>query len=399
MKDKILMVCYGGGHVSIIEPLYLSMKENYDITILALTAAAPYLERKKIPYVTFYDYKHLFPSKVVEYGKKLMLELETGNDINPKHSLYYLGCSYYDLVDNYGEVSAKKRYQLSGRSEFFPENTLNKIIGEIKPDIVVTTNSPRAERAALSAAKKRGVPTLCINDGVWIEGATSGVADIDNENLACTICVLSQQVKDRILSKRTTGNSNIVVTGTPVFDSVKMIKREKSSSAITILYADCDLPESLPNYPNFKADPLLANKIRSKLDFLAKEHGWNVIFRPHPNQNIDYSCFRYISISDKNESLHKRLAQSDLVITNISTVGVEAKVMGLGLVSIEGTVYNQYNSFYKLGMSTPIFSEDDIYEAVKEEINKDNADLKNLYQGSATENIISEIIMLLNYKS
>lgn len=394
LKKTLMMVCYGGGHVKILEPLYQVLKSEYSVKILALTSAAGYLESKNVPYITFRDFKHCFSPKVIEYGKKLFLDIKESNDVKVEESLYYLGCSYFDLVSDLGERDAIIRYKNEGRSVFYPENTVDKIISEVSPDILITTNAPRAERASLSAARKRGIPTLCINDGVWIEGATSGVLDIVNQNLADTICVLSKQVENRIAERRSDFRSKVIVTGTPVFDSIKSIKRQKKTSITTILFADCDLPGSLPQYPGIKADPTLGDRIRSKLNELAGMHNWIVIFRPHPSQTIDYSQYKNITVSDKRDSLHMLLAQSDIVITNISTVGIEGKAMGLGLVSIEGTVYNRFNSFYELGMSTPVFHEDDIYDAVKKEMQSLTGDF-SLYEGLSVTNITKEIVKLL----
>lgn len=74
MKKKLLMVCYGGGHVTIIEPLYQQLKDKYEITVLALTLAAPYLAARGVPYVTFRSFKELFDPEVVTTGEGLPCE-------------------------------------------------------------------------------------------------------------------------------------------------------------------------------------------------------------------------------------------------------------------------------------------------------------------------------------
>lgn len=395
MKKKILMVCYGGGHVTIIEPLYQHLKSKYSVTILALTMAATYLKKKNIPYVTFYDFKEFFPPQVAEYGKVLTKSMGHNDQIRLEDSIYYMGCSYFDLVTRLGEDKANACYALKGRGIFYPEGTLNRIISVLSPDVVVTTNAPRAERAALSAAKKHAIPTLCINDGIWIEGGTSGVLDIANDRLANTICVLSEAVKENILKRTTSVGGNIVVTGTPVFDSVMQTKRRASNDGIPrILFADCSLPEYLPQYPEFTADPTFGDRVRSKLNELAGKYQWIVYFRPHPNQEVDYSKYKHIKISDSSDPLHARLANSDVVVTNISTVGVEGKAMGLGLVSLEGTVYNRFNSFNALGMSSPVFDEEDLYPAIIKELDNLNSNFV-LYDGVAVHNISVEIERLL----
>lgn len=390
MKKKLLMVCYGGGHVTIIEPLYQKLKEEYNITILALTLAAPYLDRRNVPYVTFNNFRHLFDPEVVTFGESLLANLEQNSDVKYEESLYYMGCSFYDLVMDIGLDKAKSLYESKGRAAFYPEATLIKIIQSVSPDMLVTTNAIRGERASLSAARKCGVPTLCINDGLWIEGGLSGVLDIANEGLADTICVLSKEVKFNLEASRKNDSARIVVTGTPVFDSIKLTERRKKTNQLTVLFADCHLPEHFHLYPDIVGDPEFALRVRDKLDFLAKEHNWKVIVRPHPNQVIDYSRYQNIHVSGKNDSLHEQLAQSDIVLTNMSTVGLEGKAMGLGLVTLEGTVFNRYNSFYKAGLSTPVFHEGELYNAILEEHETAAEDI-SLYEGLATDNIAREI--------
>ncbi|AWG80028.1 hypothetical protein DLH88_10535 [Vibrio parahaemolyticus] len=390
MKKKLLMVCYGGGHVTIIEPLYQQLKDKYEITVLALTLAAPYLAARGVPYVTFRSFKELFDPEVVTTGEGLLANLEHNGEVQYEDSLYYMGCSYYDLVESVGLEEAKSLYESKGRAAFYPEPTLIKIIQSLSPDMLITTNAIRAERASLSAAKKCGVPTLCINDGLWIEGGLSGVLDIANDELADIICVLSSEVKSNLEASRKSRSARIVATGTPVFDSIKLTERRKKTNQLTLLFADCHLPKHFHLYPDIVGDPEFAFRVREKLNVLAQEHDWKVIVRPHPNQVIDYSDYSNLHVSGKNDSLHEQLAQSDIVLTNMSTVGLEGKAMGLGLVTLEGTVFNRYNSFYKAGLSTPVFHESELYNAIIEELERATHGI-SLYEGLATENISREI--------
>lgn len=390
MKKKLLMVCYGGGHVTIIEPLYQRLKNEYEVTVLALTLAAPYLEMRAVPYVTFHDFKDLFDPEVVTLGEGLLNDLDQSGEIKHEDTLYYMGGSFYDLVKSVGMNEAKALYESKGRAAFYPEATMLKIIQSLSPDMLVTTNAIRGERASLSAAKKCGVPTLCINDGVWIEGGFSGVLDIANEQLADVICVLSKEVKLNLEQSRNNTLARVVVTGTPVFDSIKRTKRRKKTEQLTVLFADCEIPERFHLYPDAVGDPKFIFRIREKIDALAKLYDWNVIIRTHPNQTIDYSDYTNIHVSPKGASLHELLAQSDIVLTNMSTVAMEGKSMGLGLVTLEGTVFNRYNSYYKIGLSTPVFHENELYNAIIKEQSKTTESI-SLYDGLATDNISREI--------
>ena len=55
---KILMLCYGGGHVQIIKELYkkvLDMK-GVEVIILSLTTSSKILKEEKIPFKTILNY-------------------------------------------------------------------------------------------------------------------------------------------------------------------------------------------------------------------------------------------------------------------------------------------------------------------------------------------------------
>ena len=87
------------------------------------------------------------------------------------------------------------------------------------------------------------------------------------------------------------------------------------------------------------------------------------------------------------------LLDVDVVITAISTVGIEGKMLNCGLVSLEGTIYDKVCSYSKLGLSTGVYNTSEIENAIINESKKRNSDLE-LYENESIENIniiISEI--------
>ncbi|WP_140139793.1 hypothetical protein [Vibrio parahaemolyticus] len=384
-KKKIYMVCYGGGHVRIIAPLYKKLIHSYDVKILALTTAGEFLDSLSIPYLTFKDYSKLFECKVREYGEVLIKSLSSSSQVSHENSIYYLGCSFYELVKEYGEKEAYLIYKNKGRSAFLPIDTLSQILKLELPDIVLTTNAPRAERAALISAKSLGIKTICINDNLWISG---GASEIVSKGLTDTICVLSDTVKSKLLNINP--SVNVEVTGTPVFDKLKVKSKNiqsRSKDKKTILLADCDLPSTHPLYPGVIADPELGEKIRKQLDFLAVKRFWSVVFRPHPSQNYDYTEYKNVILSKPTDDVSDLLASTDIVVTAISTVGIEGLMSGAGLVSIEGTVYGKENSYFDYNLSSPVFSEFDLEDAIDEQLLRSKNINTSFYKGFAVDNI------------
>lgn len=389
------MVCYGGGHVKIIAPLFQSLKDSYDITILALTVAGNYLDKLDIPFVRMSDFDELLTCEVLHLGKKFV-DKSTDSSIVPlKETIAYHGLSFRDLIYTEGsEALAYKKFDKTGRASFLPVYTLGKILQILQPDLVLATNSPRAERAAFIAANNAGIPSICINDNVWIEGGARQLAELGCVDL---LCVLSQEVKNELIEKTSFDENHIVVTGTPVFDKLKSLKKtiRHSVKKKVILLADCDLPRTSPIYKGIIADPLLGDRVRSELDRLAEKNEWEIIFRPHPTQQYDYSVYHNIKESNESEDLHELLDNVDVVITAISTVGLEGKFIGKGLVSIEGSVYRKAGSYAQLGFSTGVYEIKQLEGAIIKEFESTFYSSKELYEGCSILNIANSINKLL----
>ena len=319
------MVCYGGGHVKIVAPLYQAYKNKYDISILALTTAGRYLSDLNIPYLGFSNFDELVTPAIKAWGEELSTAI-TGGAVSQKETSYYLGLSFAELVEELGsEIKAKVELQDKGRSIFLPLRVLRHVFDKVKPDLVLATNSPRAERAAFMVAKERCIPSVCINDNIWIEGGASYVA---KNALVTNLCVLSEHVKEQLLNVSDFDANNIKVTGTPVFDNLKKLRYQTSSySRKLILLADCDLPKVNSRFHGTIGDPTIGDKIRRELDFLAGKKGWQIVFRRHPSQEVDYSEYKNIIVSEPEDSLHELLPECAVVITAISTVGIEGKFL------------------------------------------------------------------------
>lgn len=388
------MVCYGGGHVKIMAPLYHHLKDTYEITILALTTAGNYLKARNIPYKSFSSFSELLTDEVFQYGNELKGDI-TNDFVSEEETVAYLGVSFKELVEKFDSYDeAKKELSLKGRSIFLPVKTLMYIINQVKPDLVMTTNVARAELAALKAAKIKRIPSICINDNLWIEGGAKNVAQY---NLCDVLCVISKEVKDDLLRQTTFPKEKISVTGTPVFDEIKKLpSTKKKNKRPVILLADCELPETNPRFPDGYGDINFGPEVRGELDRLAKLNGWDVVFRPHPNQKYDYKLYENIRISSSKELIHSLLLSVNVVVTAISTVGIEGKMLGCGLVSLEGTVYQAAGSYAQLKLSTGVFSAEQLHQAVLKELDQESNKRIELFEGCSLDNIKVVVDSLLS---
>ncbi|MDC2891344.1 hypothetical protein [Psychrosphaera algicola] len=132
---------------------------------------------------------------------------------------------------------------------------------------------------------------------------------------------------------------------------------------------------------------MLGPAIREELDRLAAELDWDVVFRPHPNQKACYDDYTNIRVSGKDEDLHTLLLGSHVVVTAISTVGIEGKLLGNGLVSIEDTVYKAAGSYKELGISTGVNDPSELEYAIKLELDKSSISNKVLYNNYSIDNL------------
>ncbi|TGN39920.1 UDP-N-acetyl glucosamine 2-epimerase [Marinobacter confluentis] len=387
----LLMVCYGGGHMKVLAPLYGPLSSRYRISMLALTSAGAFMREQGIPSLGFSDFAFCHAPEIQAHGRRLAENMTSNGTVSREETVAYMGASFFDLVNQSGdEEAAAEQYQRKGRAAFLPVASLRKVIAELGIDAVVTTNAPRAERAALVAAKEAGLPAVCINDNLWIRG---GVADVAADGLADRICVLSEQVRQALIAECAVNPGKVVVTGTPVFDALKNVSWVPGKDVVPrVLLADCDLPDVHPYLDLHNANPGIAEAVRSELNRLAEDGVIDVYFRPHPSQRFDYSAYPAIKLSMPEESLHERLARTDVVVTAISTVGVEGKVMGLGLVSLENTVFSTIQSYGRLGLSSGIEEACELESAILREHQKvQKREPEQMYEGVAVENIVAVI--------
>lgn len=128
--------------------------------MLGLTTAQRTLSKTDIRTLT----ARQFPDPVrdtleAEWGERL-----AERAVAPARSRHPTGRVMADLIRAKGEAGALETVARMGRQGFLPFTLVNRVLDSEQPDVVVATNSPRGEKAALIAAHARGIPTLRIED-------------------------------------------------------------------------------------------------------------------------------------------------------------------------------------------------------------------------------------------
>src|SRR5437773_1755882 len=215
---RALLVCYGGGHSQMLIPVIgeLSRSTLWDLKVLAATTAGPEMERHGI---MAYGYRHLveMPGDRDALDRGMQLA-KTGHNpasgISLEESVAYLGLCYRDLEERLGVQRASELYATYGRHAFLPIGPLTRAVDRFEPDVVVTTNSPKSERAALLVARAKGIPAVYLEDLLCLHVHPSFVPP----PIAERVCVGSTIAAENFARRYPGLAAAIRLTGNPAFD-------------------------------------------------------------------------------------------------------------------------------------------------------------------------------------
>lgn len=369
---KILAVTYGGGHVALVAPVAKElMRRGHDVTVMGLTTAAGYLNEQGITGIGFKDLLDSQDYETREIGLRLAKELKSSSLVSEEETVAYLGLSYQDLASQLGESKAASEYAEKGRHAFLQIGVMQRAINRFKPDLVLATNSPRAERAAILAAGACGIPSVCVVDLF----ALQEVKWIGEPGYATRVCVLNEAVKAMLL-KYGRKDEEIVVTGNPAFDQLHQpevkeagmrLRHERSwdDGSVTLLWASQVEPEQHP-FAARRGDPALPRKIEDVLrHFVQDNPGFRLVVRYHPSERVEFVAQQGVTFSPTSENLHVLLHAVDMVIVTASTVGLEASLIGKPVLSVDCSIFTGDAPFSTMGIAQGVPAVADLPSAIR----------------------------------
>lgn len=355
MKKHALLVTYGGGHCMMMIPLFQYLKEQgvCDLTILGLTTAGKVLDAHNIPYLSYKDFIRPGDEQALSWGKELASSAHTEHSgMSLEESIAYLGISFADLVREHGFSIAWRMYQEKGRYIFHPFGFLQRVIHQFKPSVVVTTNSPRSERAALEVAMAYGIPTVAMID---LFGKTT-----THRLRSQHVCVLNKEVISNMEANGCKGD-HYHITGNPAMDAAFQYKgpidyewRKKHfpslDNATQALLFDTQ-PYVKASTKDFYIKP--KEEVYRELDYLAKvcaDLKIALFLRPHPNQAPDLFkewlarqdiCQAFWAGSE-SYNLYPVLNICDVIVSHSSTILLEALYMERAVIQLDypDSLYN-----------------------------------------------------------
>ncbi len=354
-----LFVAYGGGHAKALIPVALRAQAQgvARVVFLALTTAAAEVRAAGLPAYGFADLLEPGDEAARRHGPRLADALSVQAAAR-EESEAYLGLSYAELEADVGPQAAAARYEALGRQAFLPVRVLERAIRRWQPARVLATNSPRAERAALLAARRLGVPSLCLLDlfGLWEREW------LVRPDYADAVCVINDAVRDSLMAGgRPAGH--VHVTGNPAFDGLHDPSWAEQGAALrrdagwdglhVLLYASSPEPEASPGIEG-RGDPAWPRRIESRLvEVVQADPRLALWVRRHPSEAAadDIVTLGHPRIRVSQGPLHAFLQACDEVVVTVSTVGVEARIAGRRVSQVRGSILDGLSPYLSMGIA------------------------------------------------
>lgn len=355
---KVLFVAYGSGHIKMVVPLAqaLAVRGNVQPVVLALTTAAPVARAAGLDVIQFKNFVTAGDGAALQLGQRLLRGLD-GQVADPQETIAYLGLSMADLIDDVGAKQAEIAYQQFGRQAFLPRRTLERILRQIGPDLVVCTNSPRAERAAVLAARQLGIPAICVVDLFGIDE----VKWIGAPDYADQVCVLNKSVRQFLVAAGRT-EEQVSVTGNPGFDALNarpaleqglQIREQQGwQDRHVILWPTQTEPACHP-FDGRPGDPTLpARALAEVIQWVLSRTDSVLCIRPRSGEALpSVPSDPRIMLTGQDWPLAPLLHATDLVVTLNSTVGLEGHLAGCRLIQVLGSVFDQAMPLARYGVA------------------------------------------------
>ncbi|WBY00899.1 UDP-glycosyltransferase [Ramlibacter tataouinensis] len=404
---KALLVGYGGGHITMIEPVARQLESRgVGCVVMALTTGFLKARQLGLHPLGYRDFAHLVdaPEQVLDWGRKLAGE-NTHPNVSLEESQWYLGVNYAQWVRDLGEEAAARQYRKLGRRGFHPLDFMTAVVREVRPDVVVTTNSPRTEAAAVEAARRLGIPTLSMTD-----------LPLDASDPYCRRAVHADRItvlSDRVKQALTTAGipaHRLAVTGNPAFDTLCSpdIRRQADelrarlgwASKRVILFAG-HAEESRAAPPVWQAQGFGSVLQRWLAQWVYDHPGEAAMVRYHPSESHLYPAMpaseRLYRSEPSHEALHPVLLASDIVLVQTSTVGLEAALAGRRVLCLKfaPSVREASYNFADMGLAEGITSMQDLGRALSESGSGFRVNSADFHVGAAAAKVTDEILALL----
>ncbi len=342
-----MLLAYGGSHQKIISSIAGILESAHiNFIIVAPPGSQTFLRSRHKNVVTFSEIC-CFPEIPEEYRTLFseMIEDSLQNNDLYKDSYYYLGNSLIDTIkliqsgkyaelfpgnklsavesDNYSEM-IRKLFIEHKRQFLLPVSTMEKIIKKIDPDLIITTNSPRAERASQIGAYNLRIPCITVIDGF---GTTEQyrITDVDH-------ILVPNSFASKKLEQKGVNSDIITVAGNPVLENILNIDKKnallylKERKVVVDKYQKIILyPKSLSYY-----DHKAWNVLDRFVDKMAELHSdYLFIVKNHPGDHCgkEFNNENIVQLEESVDIL-SFIQLSNLLLASHSLAAIEGAVIG-----------------------------------------------------------------------
>ena len=397
---SVLFVCYGSGHVRMVLPVARALQGSgrARVQVLGLTTASEAVREAGLPLLQVKDFVEPGDDCALAHGSRLAADLPVV--VDAKETQAYLGLCYAELEAEHGVKGAATLYAQDGRQAFLPVRLLERILRRVGPDLVVATNSPRAERAAILAARKLGLPSVCIVDLFAIDE----VRWIGEPDYADRVCVLNAHVRDFLLRAGRKPHE-VVVTGNPAFDALldpaaihagrELRRRHGWEGRRVLLWPAQDEPGRHP-FNGLPGDPALpARVLRALVDWTLAHPDVVLCVRARAGQSVpDLPASPQVVATGQDWPLTPLLHAVDAVVTLTSTVGLEGRLAGARLVQVLGSVFDDAMPLGRFGLADARVSLPELPAAL-DQVTLAGRHPADPAGSAATPNVVAELLAFL----
>jgi hypothetical protein len=353
MRGKnLLFVCYGAGHIAMVLPVIracLARWPDVHIDLLALTTAAHEARRQGFEPLGFRDFAHWYDEAALRRHAQPLLEQTRHPLIDEVETMAYLGINLEELNQRLGAGEAQRTFAEVGRWAFYPLDFMKRLLAHLKTDLVVTTNSPRSEQAAIEAAAALGVPSVCMVDLF----SPAGDPFFGRSVYADAITTIGELGKRNLVAGGIDA-ARIHITGSPAFDSLFSDRHRLDAQADrkamgweglhVILWAGHLelLPPGMGQVEDPAAFPREAEAALRA--YVAARKDTALIIRYHPNHAVQFKAGsegvpqeRVLWSDAATRHAHRDIHLCDIAVIQATTVGLEAAIAGKSVISLDHT--------------------------------------------------------------
>lgn len=358
---KVLVACYGGGHVQSLLPVVrqLSGQPDVSVTVIGFTTALATFRNAGIEAD---GYSSLLDADDAPWLSlaQTCVEKPLHPEVSEQESMAYYALGLRDLHLDHGADTAREIFARDGRKAFMPVHAMRRLLRRTKPDLVVATTSPRSELALLRAARLEGIESLAVSD-LFLQHESSYICAPGYAN---HLTVMAAAVSEDMARKGFPAE-RIHVTGSPAFDRLFDGAHAEAAASLRctlgvgdhqklLLWACPSAPVSLIGKPFIETASMIA--------FLeAYCDTWpdtRYLIRQHPSKPVvaPGTSLRRGSVCPPGVSIETCLHACDQVILETSTVGLQAALLGKPVVTVNIGDYPPYAA-YGLAVDAPGLAE------------------------------------------